>query len=95
MSDEKRAPVQGDGQYCLREDDRRRAGARCPGSVAWWEHEAAWLGYAKRFPGCARDQDAKCIAERGGFGYSEMTEYLGHEPTTWVISPQFAGRYKK
>jgi hypothetical protein len=95
MTNEKRAPVQGDGPYCLREDDPRRKGARCPGSVAMWEHELAWQGYAKRFPGCARDQDAARVAERGGFGYDELTEYLGREPETWQISPQFAGRYAK
>lgn len=87
---ERRTRTQGDGAYTLRLDDPRRKGARYPGTVAWWEHEEAWLGYRKRFPSSARDQDAEMIARRGGFSYNEMTEYLGHEPTTWQVSPQFA-----
>jgi len=91
-SDQRRAPVQGEGPYTLDHDDPRRAGAHYPGSVAWWEHAKAWEGYAQRFSGSARDQDAARIAQRGGFGYGELTEYLGHEPETWVINPQFADR---
>ena len=49
------------------------------GSVTWQEHLQAWSEYAARYPG----QSAEVIAGRGGFGYYEMTEYLGHEPTTW------------
>jgi proteasome lid subunit RPN8/RPN11 len=48
------------------------------------------LGYAKRFPGSARDQDAERVAQRGGFSYNELVEYLGREPRTWKVSPQFA-----
>jgi hypothetical protein len=70
---ERRAPVQ-------REQAR---GGRARGTITWSEHEAAWVGYARAFPGSARDQDAARIAERGGFGYEELADYLGHEPDTW------------
>jgi len=50
------------------------------GMVAWAEHVKAWEVYAARF---GRNQSAERIAERGGFGFTELTEFLGHEPTTW------------
>lgn len=28
-------------------------------------------------------QSAERLAERGGFGYWELTDLLGHEPKTW------------
>lgn len=70
----RRAPVQG--------GDRGREGKKGwgPGAVAWWEHLLAWSGYAKSN---GRGQSAERMADRGGFGYGELTEYLGHEPTTW------------
>lgn len=80
----RRAPMQGDGLYYLRVDDPRRKGSHEPGTIAWWEHEEAWLGYQRRFSSSARDQDAEMVARRGGFSYLEATEYLGHEPTTWA-----------
>lgn len=49
------------------------------GTISWAEHEQAWAVYGARYPG----QDAECIAERGGFSYGELVEFLGHEPTTW------------
>ena len=68
----RRAPVQGD--Y----GKTRRA----PGTVTWAEHEEAYTAYAARF---GTSQSAERLAERGGFGYQEMTHFLGHEPTTWVV----------
>lgn len=65
---ERRAPVQGGDQT-----------GKPPGTVAWWEHEQAWLDYSRRYSG----QSAERIAERGGFGYWELMDHLGHEPTTW------------
>lgn len=59
---------------------RTKVNGKPYGTIAWWEHEAAWVGYHKRYPGI--DQDAERIAERGGFGWGELTTYLGHEPTT-------------
>lgn len=48
------------------------------GTIAWWEHEKAWVPYGSQF-----SQSAKRIAERGGFSYGEIVNQLGHEPTTW------------
>jgi len=48
--------------------------------VEWAEHVEAWEAYAKRY---GRDQSAERIAERTGFGYRELTTFLGHEPRTW------------
>jgi len=50
------------------------------GMVAWAEHVRAWDAYAAQY---GRDQSAERIAERGGFGFIELTKFLGHEPTTW------------
>jgi len=51
-----------------------------PGTVSWLEHLLAWSQYAARY---GQSQTAERLAERGGFGYGEMTDYLGHEPATW------------
>ena len=67
----RRAPVQG-------EHNKRDRG---PGTIAWDEHVLAWSAYAVRY---GRDQSAERIAERGGFGYAELTSLLGHEPKTWT-----------
>ena len=64
---EKRAPVQ-----------RSRSMDKPAGTISWAEHVEAWNGYKY-----GDDQDAERIAERGGFSYFEITEQLGHEPTTW------------
>jgi hypothetical protein len=73
---ERRTPTQGEGAYYLSRD-RWKGPTQFPGTISWEEHEEAYLGYAKRFPSSARDQDAEKIAQRGGFGYWEATEYLG------------------
>lgn len=65
---QRRAPVQGEWP------------SRPSGTVSWWEHEQAYEDYRRRF---GNGQTAERLAERGGFGYSEMTDHLGHEPTTW------------
>jgi hypothetical protein len=80
MTEERRTPVQGDGLWWLREDDRRRLGSHRPGTIAWSEHLEAWTAYHKRWP----DQSAGVVAERGGFFYNELVELLGHAPKTWV-----------
>jgi hypothetical protein len=65
----KRAPVQ-----------RSDLHGKGPGSVEWSEHLLAWSGYdAKWHSG----QSAERIAERGGFSYGELLDYLGREPATW------------
>lgn len=79
---ERRAPVQGDGTIESHRDGSLPMGAPGygPGSVAWEEHLQAWNAYAKRY---GSEQSAERIAERSGFGYGELTEYLGHPPATW------------
>jgi len=70
MIDERRVRVQGD-----------REPKKPAGTVAWWEHVKAWEGYAEIYG--KHYQSAERIAERGGFGYAELVEFLGHEPETW------------
>lgn len=75
-----RAPVQGEGDwYFGKGPPNLKPTDKPPGTIAWSEHEEAWRGYAKRYSG----QTAKRIAERGGFYYGELIEFLGREPTTW------------
>lgn len=69
----KRAPVQG-------EHDREHR--RAAGTVTWDEHLEAYTAYADRY---GNSQSAERLAERGGFGYTEITKLLGHEPTTWRV----------
>ncbi|MCI2958193.1 DUF4406 domain-containing protein [Agromyces atrinae] len=64
---ERRAPVQS---------------ARAGTTISWAEHEETWAGYARRFPTSARAQSAERIAERGGFGVSEVLEFTGHAART-------------
>jgi hypothetical protein len=52
------------------------------GTVSWAEHVEAFGGYAARY---GESQSAERLAERGGFCYGELVEFLGHEPTTWAI----------
>lgn len=52
-----------------------------PGTISWEEHLLAYDGYFARFGG---GQSAERLAERGGFGYGELREFLGREPTTWA-----------
>lgn len=86
--DERRARVQ--AHAAPRSDPRHKP----PGSIAWWEHERAWEGYRRVFPGSAAVQDAQRIQERGGFGYYELVEFLGHEPTTWVPNKPVEATYE-
>lgn len=74
---ERRAPVQGSRA-------RQDRPGRAEGSVTWTEHLEAYSGYAQRY---GSSQSAERLAERGGFGYYEMAELLGHEPTTWLPIP--------
>lgn len=79
MPEERRVPVQGAGLWWLHESDTRRGGSHVPGTIAWEEHVEAWQDYTKRYP----KQSAEKIAERGGFGYDELVDHLGHAPKTW------------
>ena len=78
MSEERRAPVQGDEGWHL-PAHRQAPGTMRPGTIAWAEHEEAWRDYNRRYHG----QSAERIAERGGFGYGELVDHLGHPPRTW------------
>jgi hypothetical protein len=72
----RRAPVQGSTH-----DRHGRPAPRGPGTISWDEHERAWAAYALKY---GRDQSAQRIADRGGFGWTELVDLLGHEPTTWA-----------
>lgn len=69
MSSGRRAPVQASWRF-----------NRVSGSVSWEEHVEAWMAYAKVF---GKSQSAERIAERAGFCYGELVDFLGREPTTW------------
>jgi hypothetical protein len=64
----RRAPVQG------------ARGQRGPGSITWAEHLLAYSGYAARW---GTNQSAERIAERGGFSWGEVVDFLGGPPKTW------------
>lgn len=88
---ERRTRVQGNGAWRLSADHTGRlADDRPPGTVEWQEHERAWEGYARRY---GKRQSAERMAQRGGFGYCELTEHLGHEPKTWRIAECFKGTW--
>ena len=86
VTPERRVCVQGHGLHHLCEDDPRRADdAKPAGTITWDEHERAWRVYDRKYgPG----QSAERIVERGGFGYEELVEFLGHESETWVARAQ-------
>jgi hypothetical protein len=50
------------------------------GTIAREEHDEVWRWYAGKY---GTGQDADRIAERGGFGLSEIVSFLGKMPTTW------------
>lgn len=70
----KRAPVQSNR---FENGTQRKVG---PGTIAWAEHLEAYSAYSSQY---GTSQSAGRLAERGGFGYNELTDFLGHEPTTW------------
>jgi hypothetical protein len=59
------------------------------GTVSWEEHHQAWLSYARHHTG----QSAQRINERGGFGLVELTQQLGHVPTSWLPDARTNRRY--
>jgi hypothetical protein len=86
----RRAPVQGDRLHQLpASHPERPAGARGPGTISWTEHEEAWAAYAAKY---GRSQSAERIAQRGGFGFGELRELLGREPSTWAPAGAVAER---
>lgn len=51
-----------------------------PGTISYEEHFLAWEAYQKKWHS---HQSADRIAERGGFDWNELVEFLGREPETW------------
>jgi len=72
MSEERRAPVQG--------DHIERGIDIPPGTITWAEHLLAYAAYSKRY---GTSQSAERLAERGGFGYLELVMFLPGKPMTW------------
>ncbi len=76
-----RAPVQGDDTFELHKDhSARKIDAKPPGWIDWAEHVDAWVEYAKQH---GTQQSAERMAQRGGFGYWKLTQYLVRKPKTW------------
>ena len=63
-----------------------------PGTIDWAEHELAWSNYARQY---GRDQTAQRMADRGGFCYAELTDYLGYPPKTWAPAGSVAERERR
>ncbi len=75
-----RAPVQGErGCPAGSRVGAPLASAKPSGTIAWAEHVEAWVAYNRMH----KEQSAERLAERGGFGWYELVELLGHEPHTW------------
>jgi hypothetical protein len=72
-----------DGRLALVQGDRQipkgQPGHEA-GHIAWWEHEAAYRDYSKRY-GTA--QSIERLNDRGGFGYAELVDHLNRDPFTW------------
>jgi len=54
--------------------------AKPAGTISWEEHCEAYAAYHAEHGGW---QSADRIAQRGGFCYAELVEFLGREPATW------------
>jgi hypothetical protein len=79
--EEPRCVVQREGPYEARSMQDGVARRRMPyGTVARSEGLTAYEAYAKRH---GVGQSFERLLERGGFGYWELTDLLGHEPRTW------------
>lgn len=65
----RRAPVQASREH-----------GKPSGSVGWAEHLEAWAVYASKY---GKSQSAERVAERGGFCFGELYQFLGKAPTTW------------
>lgn len=81
MNAERRAPCQAEGDHHLRVGRADRHPLAHPrGTISWEEFLEAYKAYSKRY---GKDQSAETLAARGGFGYIEIIQFLGHESTTW------------
>lgn len=72
------AAVSDSGRRALVQENRHLG--KPAGTVGWEEHVLAWTEYAQRY---GHGRSAERMAERGGFCYAELCDYLGHEPKTW------------
>lgn len=78
---ERRARVQAcSGAYLPLSHSARPHDARPQGTVAWSEYLEAYAAYTILY---GDDQSAERLHERGGFSFTELTQYLGRPPTTW------------
>lgn len=50
------------------------------GTVSWEEHDRAHRSYARRY---GTKLTARQVADRGGFDWYELVDYLSMEPLTW------------
>jgi hypothetical protein len=66
MITERRFPIQG-------ETDTKNRGRRPPGWVPWGVAELAYKVYVRRY---GTDQSLEKLAERGGFGWTELINLL-------------------
>lgn len=69
MSEERRAPVQGEWRHIP------------DGTITWEEHLEIHAAYAARF---GHEQSAERISDRGGFGFWEAEKLLGRPLKTWA-----------
>lgn len=69
----RRVPVQGDPL-------KKGRPSRVAGTITWAEHLEAYIAYSERF---VTSQSAEDVVARGGFGYDELSVYLGRSPSTW------------
>ncbi len=76
-----RVRVQGEGPWWLPDSHPAKKKTTVPGTITWEEHLEAYKEYSARYGNC---QSAERLVERGGFGYAELVDLLGHEPTTWL-----------
>lgn len=89
MERDRRAPVQGDGPCHLdRAHPWRQRWTKShgrepipPGWISWAEHLKAYADYSGRY---GTSQSAERLAQRGGFGFLELVDHLGHDPETWT-----------
>lgn len=66
-----------------------REAKRGSGTITWAEHLEAYSGYSALY---GKSQSAERLAERGGFSYGELQEFLGHDPKAWITTSTRATR---
>lgn len=80
-TEEARWPVQGERAYSAKDTPDGVDRPKKPrGTVGDAEARLAYEAYARTY---RSEQSFERLHQRGGFGYWELTQLLGHEPTTW------------